>query len=197
MTVHGDYRYCNDAAFTQFNEWSWWYRLGHRMKRRCGIPSQPIPVPDPADESSGRTIAFAPGAPLARRFFADQQAVLKLGGSVFVHGGLLLEHLPVGLAELNRISQGWISGRDAGASIPSFLRGRRALVWSRRFSRVDETECRCDELEQVLEKSVSGGGGGREEKSGWILTDHDPTCQLQARCQAHGGWSHHPASTRH
>ena len=71
----------------------------HQMPTDPRYPGVPLTVPE---EARARFLALRPGGPLTRRFFLPQNTVMVVGGSVFVHGGVLPHHLDVGLDDINR-----------------------------------------------------------------------------------------------
>lgn len=50
----------------------------------------------------GNIIHFQSGGPVSRRFMARNPAVLQIGSTVFVHGGLLPSHVEYGLERINK-----------------------------------------------------------------------------------------------
>ena len=92
------------------------------LKLRCPLPDCPFLPPLPPspllarahhhDGRAARKAALEPGGPLTLRFLARQPVVLQVGGSVFVHGGLLPEHVDHGLDRLNAETQ--VDGRMCG-----------------------------------------------------------------------------------
>ena len=71
--------------------------------------------------------------PVTRRFLAPHPVILQIGSTVFVHGGLLPQHIEYGLERINAETRSWMLGQ-AGATMPAFLSGRDAVVWARDFS---------------------------------------------------------------
>mmetsp|Transcript_34138 Transcript_34138/g.61554 ORF Transcript_34138/g.61554 Transcript_34138/m.61554 type:complete len:489 (-) Transcript_34138:410-1876(-) len=63
-----------------------------------------------------RSVAYEPGGPIARRFFANRQIVLQVGSTVFAHGGLHPEHVATGLEKINAETQDWLLGNGEGGS---------------------------------------------------------------------------------
>lgn len=159
MSVQGNFRYADRAAAADFDRWRHYYKMGQRLKRKCGLDAPPVPAPLPntyniPHEMESRWQALQPGGPITRRFFATQNTVLTVGDSVFVHGGLLPRHVKYGLEKINAETAQWMSAvpkdpDDAKRNVPKFLRGRNALVWSRHFSSTKE-DCQCELLEEVL-----------------------------------------------
>jgi hypothetical protein len=98
-------------------------------------------------EKRARVAAFRPGGPYARRL-ADRNTAVKIGRSVFVHGGLLPEHVDVGVARMNSEVRAWLRGE---IDEPEFLRRKGNLVWARDYS--DDVDAGdCAKLEEVLER---------------------------------------------
>lgn len=71
--------------------------------------------------------------PAARRFLAAHPTVLQVGGTLFVHGGVLPQHAEYGLERINEETRAWIAG-EGSREMPRFLGGRDAVVWARDFS---------------------------------------------------------------
>ncbi|MFH1756000.1 MAG: hypothetical protein ABIA59_09880 [Candidatus Latescibacterota bacterium] len=89
--------------------------------------------------------AFRPGGPYAR-LLAKRNTVLAVGDNVFVHGGVLPEHLDYGLDRLNAEIRAWLAG---DAAYQEWILDRRSPVWARHYSyEVDDNDC--DTLRTVL-----------------------------------------------
>ena len=99
------------------------------------------------DESRrARIAAFRPGGRYAR-VLAGRNVVLIIGDNVFVHGGVLPEHVAYGLDRVNAEVRDWLLGEKPQ---PEFILSRGSLVWARNYSdEVDETDCAT--LRQVLD----------------------------------------------
>jgi hypothetical protein len=113
MNVAGDFRYVTSGGAAAFAE--------------TGAP--------PGLE--GRRRAFAPGGAYALKLAARNEIVI-VGDTVFVHGGLLREHVQGGISWIGAINEGerlWMLGRlgTAGQSapLPSLVGGERSPVWIR------------------------------------------------------------------
>lgn len=87
----------------------------------------------------GRVAAFQPGGPYALKL-AGHNVAMKVGDTVFVHGGILPEHARAGLDTINRSVQAWIRGE---APMPDqWVRSRSSPVWSRHYSKnPDDRDC--------------------------------------------------------
>ena len=116
MNVSLDFRYVTPGGYTDFAD--------------VPVPSDPEFDELPPEER-GRTAAFRPGGPFAM-MLAEQNTVIVLGRTVFVHGGVLPQHFDKGLRALNAEVQAWMRGERGK---PSAVRGDESLVWSRHFSR--------------------------------------------------------------
>lgn len=159
MNVEGDFRFATRSGLKEFRVWLYWYREGNKMKSLCkGFE----PVKDPLDGVHvafrgvrkkyhdglrARVAALRPNGPISRRFFSQNVTVLVVGDSVFVHGGLLQEHVNYGLEKINKEVSDWFKGLYGQRFSPQHCRGKNAVVWLRKFS---DGNCDCSSLEHVL-----------------------------------------------
>lgn len=95
----------------------------------------------------GRATAFHPGGPEARRL-AERPVAIVVGDSVFVHGGVLPEHVRYGLGRLNRETSAWMRGERP--AIPAILEQESAPIWSRAYSEEHPSEAACRALTEAL-----------------------------------------------
>lgn len=161
MNVEGDFRYVTEAGVEEFRVWLEWFREGNKMKSLCqGLKPPKDPLEGIHVEFRGankefhegfraRVAALRPNGPISRRFFTDNVTVLVVGESIFVHGGLLTEHVSYGLEKINAEVSDWIKGSN-GRFSPPYCRGRNAVVWLRKFSDEVAVNCDCSTLEHVL-----------------------------------------------
>lgn len=134
MNAYRDFRYVTPGGYADFAD---------------------VPVPTGVDslmaslepEQRPRAAAFLPGGPFAR-LLAQRNTVVIVGSSVFVHGGILPEHVERGLDQMNEEVRAWL--RDE-APQPDWIRGDRSPVWTRLYSR-EPTVAVCDTLSSVLER---------------------------------------------
>ncbi len=113
MAAQGDFRYVTPGALAAWAE--------------LADPSAPCPATLPP-AACGRALAFAPGGPMARRL-ATFPMVAQVDGSLFVHGGLLPEHLDAGIDALNDQARAFFSG--AVSEPGPALAGPRSPLWVR------------------------------------------------------------------
>ena len=94
-----------------------------------------------------RVAAFRPGGPYAR-VLATRNTILIIGENLFVHGGLLPEHVDYGLDRMNEEIRAWLRGER---SRPDWSRGGDSPVWSRHYSD-DADEDDATLLSEILER---------------------------------------------
>ena len=132
MNVQGDMRYVTPDGFADF----------------VGVPG--LELSDPRLErvpskARARVAAFVPGGPYARKL-AAHNTIAVVGDSVFVHGGVLPEHVAYGIGRLNREVSQWMAGQGPP---PVILRGEDSPVWTRLYSS-EPDEAACQTLARAL-----------------------------------------------
>jgi hypothetical protein len=137
MNVQGDFRYVTEDGFRDFGK----ERSGHAHERAI----QRLPP-----EAQGRAAAFLPGGDEARRL-AQRPVVLQVGPNVFVHGGVLEEHVNYGLGRINREVQQWMLA-PGSAPAPAVVANDRGPIWLRLYSDGLPLGSACDELGRVLDR---------------------------------------------
>jgi len=95
----------------------------------------------------GRVAAFRPGGPYAMQL-ARRNTILMIGDNLFVHGGVLPEHLDLGLEKLNRQIQLWLAGEGPP---PEGIHTRTSPTWTRIYSDKPDADS-CLILQEVLER---------------------------------------------
>jgi hypothetical protein len=96
----------------------------------------------------GRRAAFAPGGPMARRL-ATRPIYAIVGDTIFVHGGILPEHLDAGLEALDAEARAWRRGERP--TPPRALTDHESPLWTRRYSKPDvDDPALCAEAAGVL-----------------------------------------------
>lgn len=160
MNIAGDFRYATTGANAGFARWFAAQALGTTWKQRCkcsagwsearDLETGPLgSIPARQEYQACRWSALQPGSAFTRRFFAGHPIVLQIGSTVFVHGGLLPQHLDIGVDKINRDTQEWMFGARQ-VTKPTFLRGSAAVVWAREYSMESEDKCKCDALRETL-----------------------------------------------
>ncbi len=134
MNAHLKLRYVTPGGFTDFQD---------------AIPYDPS---DPSlaayePEQRARVAAFRPGGPYAL-VLARRNTVVIIGDNVFVHAGILPEHVTYGLERLNSEIRAWLRGEQPR---PPVTKGKTSPVWTRLFSK-DTGESECEILAEVLEQ---------------------------------------------
>jgi hypothetical protein len=73
--------------------------------------------------------------------------LLKVGDTLFVHGGILLPHVGYGLPRMNDEVQRWMRGELF--ELPAIVNAADGLLWTRLYS-ASTDERACEQLAQVL-----------------------------------------------
>jgi hypothetical protein len=98
------------------------------------------------ESSAGRALAFQPGGAYAARLARDP-IVIKVGDTVFVHGGVLPKHVVYGLDRMNAEVRSWMLGEIAAP--PAIILEGDGLLWTRLYSSAPEL-ADCEQLEEAL-----------------------------------------------
>lgn len=134
MNVQLDLRYVTDGGFADFSNIEF-------DPNDSVIQSYP-------EEQRGRVAAFRPGGPYAK-ILSEHVMILQLDGTIFVHGGVLPEHLDVGIDVINSETSAWMRGDQPE---PTVLQASDSPVWSRHFSS-DTDDDACALLDEVLTRT--------------------------------------------
>jgi len=146
MNARGDLRYVTDGGFADFMD-TVEYDLGDSLKvwdRSSGTFRSAV-LADFEPHQRGRMAAFMPGGPYAN-LLAEREMILQVGENVFVHGGVLPEHVAYGIDEINSSVQAWLRGE---ADLPPVLSGSDSPQWTRLYSD-DPDSLACEVLEETL-----------------------------------------------
>jgi hypothetical protein len=98
---------------------------------------------DPGERA--RVAAFRPGGPWALRL-ARRNTIVMVGPTIFVHGGVLPEHVLHGIGAINDEVRAWLRGE---APAPPWSRGSESPIWTRLYSS-DPGSVSCVVLEEAL-----------------------------------------------
>ena len=132
MNVALDLRYVTPGGFKDFMDFP-------------GVDVTDAALRDYKPEARGRVAAFTPGGPAAM-LLADRGVTIKVGDTLFVHGGILPEAAQYGLKRLDEETQGWMTGRGP---MPAPLKDSDGPMWSRHFSD-DPDAADCALLQETL-----------------------------------------------
>lgn len=153
MNVAQQFRYATPGGYVSFRSWAQTHSLEAALKGRCGCSREDdfrkALHMRTHDGVSARAAALCPGGAISTRFIAPHPVVLQVGSTVFVHGGLLPEHVAYGVDKINAETREWVLHGPPSAK-PRFLSGRDAVVWSRQYSTEDASRCNCEALTQAL-----------------------------------------------
>jgi hypothetical protein len=132
MNVQGDFRYVTPGAVGAFT----------------GVmPQSPLARSAPPAFQE-RAAAFLPGGAYALEL-AERDVVAVVGDSVFVHGGVLPDHVRYGIDRINRETRSWMRGSERQA--PASIAAESAPIWVRDYSLDPVTPRACEMLGEVLD----------------------------------------------
>lgn len=131
MNAQGDFRYVTAEGFDDFDGYG--DEAPRAVRTRYGRNER------------GRAAAFAPGGPLARTF-ASHPTVMKIGDTIFVHGGLTPRDAARGLDRINEEARAFFLAEDP---LSAALSGEDSPTWHRGYA-VGESAAMCAELEAML-----------------------------------------------
>ncbi|KAL4190864.1 hypothetical protein AMTRI_Chr07g26790 [Amborella trichopoda] len=94
LNIQGDFKYVIQASLDEFKNCGDWFSIGTQIKNLCKGLEKQINIFNglPKNYPSGiraRIAALSPRGPISIWFLADNPTVLMVGGSVFVHVGIL------------------------------------------------------------------------------------------------------------
>ena len=100
-------------------------------------PDDDLLVQYPVDQK-GRVSAFRPGGIYAK-VLAGHNTIQVVGENVFVHGGVLPDHVTYGIKEINAEISDWMNNKTKASQ---HISGDTCPVWSRHYSYdVDDADC--------------------------------------------------------
>ena len=136
-----------------------------------------------------------PGGRLAKKIACNSLGIVKVGDWVFVHGGLLPEHIqsmiddPHGQTDLakysldriNRLVRGILLGEISLNSISpeeeDILFGRDGIFWTRKYSKGIPSQANCEMAYQTMSMlQMNRNHGG-------IVIGHTPQPNINSQCQ--------------
>ncbi len=173
MNVAGDFRYVTPGGYRDFAD------ITDSGASALLVSRQP-------PNAQGRARAFFPGGPYAKKL-AERNTIVIVGDTVFVHGGVLPQHVSQGIGELNQEISAWMNGDTE--TIPGSLRSESAPVWSRHYSTANTNDAECKVLETVLRslKAKRMVVGHTPQKSGVTSACNDQVWRVDVGLAAHYG----------
>jgi len=156
MNVDLDFRYVTSGGFAEFADVE--YDVND---------SQILSYPE---EERGRVSAFRQGG-LYATSLAEHNVILQLDGTIFVHGGVLPEHVAYGLDKINTETRAWIRG-EGPESLP--MASDDSPIWSRHYSdEPDAQDC------ALLAEALSTAGADRMVVAHTVQDTINPACDDQ------------------
>ena len=133
MNAYLDYRYVTEGGWADFED----------VTTVAAVDSF-LATLEPHQRA--RAQALRPGGEFAR-LLAERNTFLILGETLFTHGGVLPEHVDLGLEWMNAEIRAWLRGEVAQ---PEWIRGDLSPVWNRLYSDAPD-QAACDTLAMVLD----------------------------------------------
>ena len=146
MNARLDLRYVTDGGYADFMDLveydpgdsvQVWDRLSASFRSSTIAEFEP--------HQRARVAAFMPGGPYAN-LLAERQVIARVGDNIFVHGGVLPEHIVHGIDEINSSAQAWLRGE---ADLPPVLSGPESPQWTRLYSDNPDSSA-CEVLQEVM-----------------------------------------------
>jgi hypothetical protein len=134
MNARADLRYVTQGGFADFED---------AVDFDSGDPRLAEFEPN----QRARMAALLPGGPYARKL-AERSVILQIGDNVFVHGGVLPDHVDHGIERINAETRQWLRGESER---PTILEGADSPQWTRLYSDAPDSAA-CATLQQVLER---------------------------------------------
>jgi hypothetical protein len=131
MNVQGDFRYVTPGGVAAF--------AGVRPRSPHARAAPP--------SFEARAAALLPGGAYALQL-AQRDVIAVVGDSVFVHGGVLPEHVRYGIGRINQETREWMRAGDRRA--PESVASETAPVWVRDYSLDPVAPSACEKLGEVL-----------------------------------------------
>jgi len=134
MNARADLRYVTDEGFTDFED------------AVVYDPDDPA-LAEFEPHQRARMAALLPGGTYAQ-MLAQRSLILQVGDNVFVHGGVLPQHVAYGIDQINKETQAWLRGES---DRPEILKGSDSPQWTRLYS--DEPDAiACETISETLEQ---------------------------------------------
>jgi hypothetical protein len=153
MNVDLDFRYVTSGGFVEFSD----VEYDSSDEQILSYPA----------EQRGRVSAFKPGG-LYTNQLSSHNVILQLDGTIFVHGGILPEHVEYGIDKINIETSEWMKGEGQESGPMS---SSDAPTWSRHYSdEPDEEDC------SLLDEVLSMTGAQRMVVAHTVQETINPAC---------------------
>ena len=122
---------------------------------------------------------FSPGGPIAIKLACNTNGIMKIGDWIFVHAGLLPEHIEkYTLYQINSIVRDILLGKtnitNLDNDILNLVFNKNSLFWNRYYT-VDTDEIKCNKLYKTLNILKIGKKGG-------MVVGHTPIKNINSKC---------------
>jgi hypothetical protein len=135
MNVLLDLRYVTKKGFEEFSEFA---------DLAEGDPQ----LTELKPHELGRGAAFRQGGPYAK-ILSRHLAIVQVGPTIFVHGGVLPKHVEYGIGRMNKEIRQWMGTKST--EVPEFVNADDSPFWTRRYSHNTNSKD-CKVLSKVLKK---------------------------------------------
>ncbi|MEO8799487.1 MAG: metallophosphoesterase [Polyangiaceae bacterium] len=142
MNAQLDFRYVTPGGYAAFASFA------PSMLVAGDAAIQPATFAKLDPKARGRAVAFSPGGKYAQ-MLAQRPLFVKVGDTVFVHGGILPKHVAYGLDKMNDEVSDWLSGKRTAP--PDAVTAEDSPVWTRAYS-TDDAPPDCDKLQRTLDR---------------------------------------------
>uniref|UniRef100_A0A6C0IVC9 Calcineurin-like phosphoesterase domain-containing protein n=1 Tax=viral metagenome TaxID=1070528 RepID=A0A6C0IVC9_9ZZZZ len=122
---------------------------------------------------------FSPGGPIAIKLACNTNGIMKIGDWIFVHAGLLPEHIEkYSLYQINSIVRDIFLGKkninNLDKDIKNLVFNDNSLFWNRYYT-IDTNEEKCNKLYKTLNiLKISNNGG--------MVVGHTPKKNINSKC---------------
>ncbi|HSO35408.1 MAG TPA: metallophosphoesterase [Labilithrix sp.] len=134
MNATFDFRYVTPGAFATFAD-----VVPKESDARKHAEVEPA--------ARGRAAAFTPGSGAYAAMIADRPVIVRVGDTLFAHGGILPKHVTFGIDRINDETRGWLLGKQSIP--PRILTQEDGPIWTRMYSAAPGRE-ECVILDEVL-----------------------------------------------
>ncbi|HEX7663025.1 MAG TPA: shewanella-like protein phosphatase [Polyangiaceae bacterium] len=142
MNAQSDFRYVTAGSFSAFASFA------PSMLAASDAAALDPSIAKLPSNARGRAVAFSPGGKYAQ-MLSQRPLFVKVGDTVFVHGGILPKHVTYGLDKMNDEVSAWLASTTKSA--PDSITAEDSPVWTRAYS-TDDAPADCEKLQKVLDR---------------------------------------------